>query len=223
MHEEFWHSRWAEGRTGWHLSEVNDLLQRHWQALQLKPGARVLVPLCGRSLDMGWLESVGHDVVGVELSRLACTGYFADRGLVPQIRREGGFEVFSSGRVSLLCGDALAVSSHLLAQIDAVYDRAALIALPPAMRRRYLDRLYARLPPGCRGLLITIEYDQGEREGPPFAVDEGEVRQLFEPGWRVDVLERRDILDEEPRFRDEGLSALSTAVYRLTQRLASRP
>ena len=86
------------------------------------------------------------------------------------------------------------------------------------MRRRYVSGVYARLPRGCRGLLITLEYPQAEKAGPPFSVEEAEVRGLFEPDWQVDLLERRDILDQEPGFRAEGVTALATAVYRL-QRL----
>lgn len=99
-----------------------------------------------------------------------------------------------------------------------VYDRAALIALPPALRRRCARGVYGRLPPGCRGLLITLEYPQAEKQGPPFSVPEDEVHALFDGEWDVALLERRDILAREPGFRAEGVTALSTAVYRLRRR-----
>jgi thiopurine S-methyltransferase len=101
--------------------------------------------------------------------------------------------------------------------VTGVYDRAALIALPPDLRLRYRDTVYASLPAGCQGLLITLEYPQAEKAGPPFSVEQAEVDALFAAPWRHSLLERRDILDQEPRFREEGLSALETAVYHLTK------
>lgn len=215
MNPEFWQQRWAEGRIGWHQQEVDRLLQKHWPALGLKADSTVLVPLCGKSLDMAWLAAQGHAVRGVELSALACVSFFAEQGVEPTEYSEDGFQIFAAPGIALWCGDAFALRDAQLADVAAVYDRAALIALPPDLRRRYADELYARLPTGCRGLLITLEYPQAERAGPPFSVAEAEVRALFEPTWKVGLLERRDILAAEPGFRAEGVSALHTAVYRL--------
>ena len=215
MDEAFWQQRWAEGRIGWHQAEVDRLLRRHWAALGVAAGRRVWVPLCGKSLDLAWLAAQGLAVFGVELSRPACLAFFAEQGLAPQSRRTGDFEVLAAGGIELWCGDAFALTAAELADVAAVYDRAALVALPAALRRRYVDELYGRLPAGCRGLLITLEYPQQQRDGPPFSVEEDEVRALFAPRWQVERLERRDILDREDRFRAEGVSAMHTSVYRL--------
>ena len=123
-----------------------------------------------------------------------------------------------SGRIDLVLGDVFALPAATLASMRGVYDRAALIALPPDMRRRYVGEVYGRLPRDCRGLLITLEYPQAEKDGPPFSVPEDEVRDLFAADWDVELLERRDILAGEPGFRAEGVTALSTAVYRLLRR-----
>src|SRR5690606_3240476 len=124
-------------------------------------------------------------------------------------------EHYSAGPIEIICGDAFALDAELLADIAGVYDRAALIALPPPLRQHYRDTLYARLPQGCQGLLITLEYPQDEKQGPPFSVEQPEVEALFAAPWQVDLLERRDILDQQPDFRAQGVSALSTSVYRL--------
>jgi len=215
MHESFWHQRWAEGRTGWHQSEVDRLLQKHWPSLDLPPRTSVLVPLCGKSLDLGWLADRGHHVTGVELSRPACEAFFAERGVTPSTHERAGYTVFDADGIELWCGDALTLPATLLSAQSSVYDRAALIALPPDMRGAYVEAVYRPLARGTRALLITLEYPEEERAGPPFAVPEPEVRALFEPDWQVECLERRDILDHEPRFREEGVSAMHTAVYRL--------
>jgi thiopurine S-methyltransferase len=221
MDATFWHQRWEQGRTGWHQQEVDRLLRKHWPALQVPAGARVWVPLCGSSLDLAWLAARGHRVFGVELSPLACRAFFEREGVAPDVRHAGAFEVYSGAGVELWAGDAFELAPADLAGVGAVYDRAALIALPPALRRRYAERLYGALPPGCAGLLITLEYPQQQRAGPPFAVDEAEVRALFGRDWQLEHLERRDILDHEPGFRADGIRSLHTSVYRMRRSAAA--
>lgn len=216
MDADFWLQKWQEGQIGFHRHDVMPLLQKHWPSLQLPEGSRVLVPLCGKSLDMHWLAAQGHRVLGVELSPLAVSQFFEEAGLEPVRTTSRYGEHVSAGPIEIIVGDAFGLDPSLLADVVGVYDRAALIALPPAMRLRYRDTVYAALPAGCQGLLITLEYPQDEKAGPPFSVVQAEVEALFAASWRHRLLERRDILDQEPRFREEGLSALETAVYRLT-------
>lgn len=219
MEPNYWHQRWAEGRTGWHQPEPNRLLERHWASLKSPPGGRVFVPLCGKSLDMAWLAAQDHEVLGVELSRAAVEEFFAEQGLAPEVVEDGRFRRYRAQGIELLVGDAFALTADDLADCRAAYDRAALIALPPALRERYVRELYARLPPGCMTLLVTLEYPPDEKEGPPFSVDEAEVHRLFEPGWQITLEQRVDILEREPSFRAEGVTRLHTAAYRLRKRL----
>ena len=214
MEPAFWLQRWREGQTGFHQARVLPLLQKHWPAVGVPRGGRVLVPLAGKSLDMVWLAAQGHRVLGVELSSLAVAQFFEEHGLQPEHRESpyGSHQV--ANHIELLCGDVFGVDAALLGDCAGVYDRAALIALPAEMRKRYVQTVYGALPSGCRGLLITLEYPQAEKAGPPFSVEEAEVRELFSPHWQVQLLERRDIL-QQPDFIAEGLTAMSTAVYRL--------
>ncbi len=215
MDADFWLQRWQQGQIGFHRSDVMPLLEKHWPSLRLPAGSRVLVPLCGKSLDMHWLAAQGHRVLGIELSPLAVAQFFDEAGLEPVRTTSRYGEHYSAGPVEIILGDAFGVDADLLADVAGIYDRAAIIALPPELRRRYRDTVYAGLPAGARGLLITIEYPQAEKAGPPFSVEAAEVEALFCAPWRQTLLERRDILDQEPRFREEGLSALTTAVYAL--------
>lgn len=214
MQPDFWLQRWQQGQIGFHRGEVMPLLEKHWPALQVAPGGRVLVPLCGKSLDIHWLAAQGYRVLGVELSPLAVEQFFAEAGLQPERRTSPLGEHYCAGPIEIIRGDAFALDDDTLAGIAGIYDRAALIALPPELRQRYRDTVYARLPAGCRGLVITLEYPQAEKAGPPFSVGQAEMESLA-PSWRVDLAERRDILAQEPGFRAEGVSALSTAVYRM--------
>lgn len=218
MQPEFWLSRWREGRIGFHRDQVMPLLVQHWPALSLPAGSTVFVPLAGKALDMVWLAAQGHRVLAVELSPLAVEQFFEEQGLVPQRRDSRYGRHYSAAGIELICGDVFDLDSARLADCAGVYDRAALIALPPDLRRRYVAEVYGCLPGGCRGLLITLEYPHAEKAGPPFSVEAAEVRTLFSPGWDVDERERRDILAHEPGFVAEGVTALATAVYGLSRR-----
>lgn len=218
MEADFWLQRWRENQIGFHQAHTTPSLERYWSTLELPRGSRVFVPLAGKSLDLVWLAAQGHRVLGVELSALAVEQFFAENGLTATVHESRYGRHHVAGAIELIHGDAFALDQAALADCSGVYDRAALIALPPATRARYAGELYARLPSGCRGLLVTLEYPQPQKKGPPFSVEEAEVRALYAPRWDVERLERRDVLAEEPRFVAEGLTALSSAVYRLRHR-----
>lgn len=215
MDADFWKQRWRDGQIGFHQDRVTPLLEKYWATLDLPETSKVFVPLAGKSLDMIWLAARDHRVLGVELSELAVQQFFAEHNLTPTIRTSQYGQHYTSGPIELILADAFALDEAILFDCTAVYDRAALIALPPSMRQRYANELYARLPIDCRGLLITLEYPQQEKNGPPFSLEENEVRALFDRDWHIELLERRDILAEQPNFITEGVSALQTAAYRL--------
>ncbi|MDQ3205703.1 MAG: thiopurine S-methyltransferase [Pseudomonadota bacterium] len=218
MNPDFWHQRWQQNRIGFHQSEVTPLLQKHWPSLELAPGTRVFVPLSGKTLDMPWLAARGHRVLGVELSQLAIERFFAEHRLQPDVRESRYGVHYRAGKIELICGDVFALDRDALADCSAVYDRAALIALPAELRRPYAQQLYAALPRGCRALMITLEYPQDQKAGPPFSVREDEMRALYSPDWRVETIERRNILANQPQFAEEGVTELDTVVYRLGRR-----
>ncbi|MFC5437191.1 thiopurine S-methyltransferase [Rhodanobacter umsongensis] len=218
MDPDFWHQRWREGRIGFHQDRPTPLLLECWPELALGPGSQVFVPLAGKSLDLVWLAAQGHRVLGVELSPLAVAQFFAEHGLAPRVHESRYGRHYRAGDIELICGDVFGLDADVLAGCAAVYDRAALIALPPPKRRRYVRELHAQLPAGCRGVLITLEYPPHEKQGPPFAVPEAEVRDLYGRDWQVQALVRRDILAQQPGFIAEGVSALQTVAYRLSKR-----
>ena len=218
MQPEFWHERWSSHRIGFHRDASLPLLVKHWPALDLAPATRVFVPLSGKSLDMVWLAERGHRVLGVELSELAVRQFFDERGLVPDVHTTAAGTHHAAGPYELIVGDAFALHASVLADCAAVYDRAALIALPPDLRRTYAATAWRRLPAACRGLLVTLEYPQPQKNGPPFSVDADEVHARLDTDWRIDEIERRDILADEPGFVAEGVTALSTVVYRVERR-----
>lgn len=218
MQPQFWLERWQHGQIGFHQTEVNALLAQHWQAFKLPHGSEVLVPLAGKSLDMLWLASQGHRVTGVELSDEACAAFFAENGLEPVVDTVGAFRRRRAGPITLLAGDIFDLPDSAFDPVAAVYDRAALIALPLPLRRRYAEHFYGRLLADCRTLLITLEYPDEQMAGPPFSVPADEVHALLGNQWRIDLVERRDILHEEPGMAQRGLDALHTAVWQLQRK-----
>lgn len=218
MDADYWHQRWQDERIGFHRDAPLPLLTAHWGGLGLPPGSRVCVPLCGKSLDMVWLAEQGHRVLGIELSALAITRFFEERGLQPTVAPGVGGIHYSAGPYELIAGDAFTLPASVLADCAGVYDRAAFIALPAHMRDTYVRTTWQRLPAGCRGLLVTLTYPEHQKAGPPFPVGDDEVRQRFTPDWQVQPLERRDILAHEPSFQAEGVTALTTAVYRMQRK-----
>ena len=213
MQPEFWHKKWESNQIGFHLSEVNPYLQRHWA---VPATSRVLVPLCGKSLDLAWLAGRGHQVLGIELSEKAIEGFFNEHQVQPQISQKGAFKVYRGDAIELWCGDFFALTASDVDDCTALYDRAALIALPAPMRERYAAHLQQILAQGVQGLLITLDYDQAQMPGPPFAVGDDEVQRLLSEVWQVQVLEEQDVLGESVRFLQAGVTRLEERVYRVS-------
>ncbi|MGB3290725.1 MAG: thiopurine S-methyltransferase [Burkholderiaceae bacterium] len=218
MNPDFWLERWRAGQTRFHQSRITPLLQKYWPVLELPSGSRVLVPLCGKTLDMIWLAEQGHQVLGVELSPLAVDQFFSENNLRPDTRVSSAGKHYSAGNIEIICGDIFALDADTLASCSGVYDRAALIALPPSMRARYVDHVYGQLPREYRGLLLTLDYPQEQMDGPPFSLADTEVQSLYAAHSRADLIDRRDILAKEPKFAERGLTRLDTVVYRLSAR-----
>lgn len=213
MHPEFWRDRWQNGEIGFHRDRVHPALERFWPGIASGTGT-VLVPLCGKTLDMRWLADRGHTVTGVELERRAVEAFFHEWGVDPLEReRADGLVELLGADVHLAIGDFFAFRPESMT--DRFFDRAALVALPQSMRADYLAHLAGCVAPGAQGLLIAFEYDPADMNGPPFPVTEAELRA--QPWFGVDCLERGDATAEYPHLVDRGARGLHEAVYRLTR------
>lgn len=218
MEPEFWHERWRQNQIGFHQGEVNPYLEKFWAKLGLSAPARILVPLCGKSLDLVWLQQQGYQVEGVELSELAVRAFFEEQGLTPRRHKQGDWDVWESDGVRLWCGDFFQLDAATLGPIDAVYDRAALIALPAPMRQQYVRHIQS-LGGAVPHLLVTLEYPQDKMDGPPFCVAQAEVQALFGERYHgTTPLACNDVLAETPQLRQRGLDRLNECVYLLQVR-----
>ncbi|WP_421207140.1 thiopurine S-methyltransferase [Aeromonas enteropelogenes] len=214
MEAAFWHQRWEENRIGFHQADFNRWLQSWWSAQQ--PDEPVLVPLCGKSRDMLWLKGRGHPVDGFELSELAIGQFFSENGLAETVSEVGPYQCHQHDTLRIYQGDFFA-APELGRRYRLVYDRAALIALPTAMRRQYAALMSRLVEAGGQILLVTLEYQPEQQVQPPFSVGELEVRSLFEREFRVEVLGRAAELDH-PRVLSGQLSYFDEVAYRLIRR-----
>ena len=148
--------------------------------------------MCGKTLDIAWLLGRGIRVVGIELSPLAVGELFEELGVAPEVTSVGGLRHHRAEGIDVFLGDIFELDRARLGSVDAVYDRAALVALPPPMRSRYASHV-RRISGGTRQLLVTFEYDQSRLEGPPFSVDEAEVRTLYESDYAMSILSTSDV------------------------------
>jgi len=199
MDHEFWLTRWAEGRTGFHRDDVHPDLVAHEARFLAGGPHRVLVPLCGRSRDLAWLAERGHDVLGVELSPLAVARFWQDQGGTPEEGAAGPFVVGRLGRVAVACGDFFLASPALLGTFDRVWDRAALVAMDAARRPRYAAVVRGLLRAGGLLLQNSFLYDEERMGGPPFSVPDDAIATLY-PNWPSERLGH--VVETEGRFAE---------------------
>lgn len=186
MHADFWHQKWEEKNIGFHLEATNPLLLAHVHRLGLRPGARLFLPLCGKTRDIAWLLEQGYRVVGAELSEIAISELFEELGWQPQITVGKALKHYQAESLDIFVGDIFELAEAQLGSVDAIYDRAALVALPENSRCNYAAHLQT-LCPGVPHLLLTYEYDQTLRKGPPFSVSAAELAQLY-PDYQQEVI-----------------------------------
>lgn len=192
MEASFWHERWEANQIAFHEGEANFLLVKYFKALSLEEGARIFLPLCGKTLDIAWLLSNGYSVVGAELSEKAIDHLFVALGVQPKITVIGDLKHYSETNIDIFVGDIFHLSNDMLGTIDAVYDRAALVALPEHMRSQYVANLMS-ITNKAPQLLITFVYDQSVLPGPPFSISDEEVKHHYGSHYDLNVLESVDV------------------------------
>ncbi|MBV7317405.1 thiopurine S-methyltransferase [Shewanella sp. NIFS-20-20] len=218
MDAAFWHERWHNRQIGFHQTQVNPLLQRHWPRLQLDGQGQIWVPLCGKSVDMLYLAELGYHVLGCELSELAVREFFSDNQLTFSAICHDQHQVFRCEQIELWQGDYFTFPLELSRRCVAFYDRAAMIAMPSDMRQAYAMQLAQSVSAGTQGLLITLDYPQAMLDGPPFAVSQDWLHQSVSPYFDIELLESCDVLADNPKFLKKQVPRLTENAYLLTRR-----
>ena len=192
VEKSFWLERWQAREIGFHEGQANTLLTRHWDQIALQPPARVFLPLCGKTRDIHWFLSQGYAVVGVEFSAQAVKELFTELKLPANIRRLGALELYQAPGLDIYVGDIFALDPAQLGPIDAIYDRAALVALPAQTRDAYARKLQD-LTPRAVQFLISFAYDQTAMPGPPFSVPLAAIEQLYGDRYAIQALAERRV------------------------------
>lgn len=192
MDANFWHQKWEKNEIAFHQGEANPLLVKYFKELSLAKDSRVFIPLCGKTRDIAWLLTQGLRVAGAELSKVAVEQLFTELGVEPEITKVGSVEHYSAADIDIFVGDIFELSRDLLGRVDAIYDRAALVALPAAMRDQYTQHLM-RTTDQAPQLLISYTYDQNAIEGPPFSINDEEVNRHYADSYRLALLASVDV------------------------------
>jgi len=215
--QTLWHARWSEGRIGFHREAVNAHLQAHASAL-LRDAKRILVPLCGKSVDMPWLAQQGVEVVGVDLVTRAVEAFWEERGVSPETDSLHGFVRTTHAAITLLQGDIFSLQESHTGTLDAVYDRAAIIALPPSEQQRYADHILRLLKPGGHILLLTYDLPLPAEQGPPFPVAPERVPELYAAASDVRCIDTIMLTPEtEPKLIKRGVEWAREGVWWITR------
>ena len=212
-----WKNRWEQEMIGWHNTEVNPHLKEHHDVLQeRRKKPRILVPLCGKSLDIRWLATEAKEVIGVELVQKAIDDFYQEQAQHPQQTRREGLTHYSHENVHLVCANIFDASSKRIGFFDSIYDRAALVALPLAQRQKYADHCLSLLKPEGSILLITYDSPAPETQGPPFPIKEGIVPTLYKNATECTLLgEHLQKKEDDPRLQKRNLDWSRTCIWKI--------
>lgn len=192
MEASFWHKKWASKEIAFHAASPNPLLTQYFNRLGLASGARVFIPLCGKTLDIGWLLQQGYRVVGAELSAIAIDELFAELGVTPQRSVLGSLVHYQAENIDVFVGDIFDLTPAILGAVDAIYDRAALVALPDTLRADY-TLLLRTITKSAPQLLIDYDYEQSKQAGPPFSISDEELASHYQSTYRLALLSNKPL------------------------------
>lgn len=212
-----WKKAWASNQIDFHQIEINPLLQTYWPALKLPDNAHVFVPLCGKSLDMGWLLAQGHRITGVETSPIAVAAFFQAQQLAPIQTRLGKLTRWHTEQVDIYCGDYFSLSQRDLAGVNVVYDHAALLAFSPAMRPRYVHHLVNILPQNSQILLLATGYPDADEPDNLQEID-AEIMALYQAGFSIELLHGEAGFERHPGYGHDQTERTEEKVYLLRMR-----
>lgn len=208
MELSYWESRWRKNNTGFHMPDGYPGLRKHWNSLGLPESPEVLVPLCGKTPDMSWMMAQGAVITGVEIAIKAIEEFFLENNLQFETDRFASFNIYKAPDITIWQGDFLKLPKQKLPEFDLIYDKAALVALPPEKRPAYAKKLMELCSNNTSILLHHFIYNQNEMAGPPFSVSIEEVEKTFAGRFRITCLEKNQLdLSKFEKFKIRGLSS----------------
>lgn len=199
------------------MQQVYPHLISYFDKLKVAAGDTILVPLCGKSLDIQWLLDKNLQVIGVDVSAIAIEGLKESLDLNFSTSTKGPFDVYTAKGIQLWQGDFMNMQASFVPNIDAIYDKAALTALPKSMRKSYSQLIQTLCSSHTNILLNCFEYPQNEMKGPPFAVFTEELQALYSEQFTIQLLHEESMLQQLAKFKQRGLSSfIDEKVYLLS-------
>lgn len=188
MKHEFWHDKWQKNEIGFHLNQPHSLLVKYIDSLNLEKNNRIFLPLCGKSLDIHWLLAQGYHLIGIDLSPIAIEELISELAIPFTERKLEKLTHYHHPQIDLFVGDFFELTSSNIGKIDAIYDRAALVALPEEMRTDYAQHLM-QISNQATQLLISFEYDQSVMAGPPFSISPQQLKDYYSKQYQLQLLD----------------------------------
>lgn len=211
MESSFWHNCWERNLLGFHQHDVHPLLINNFTHLLSPSDRHVFVPLCGKTQDMVYLAQY-LQVTGSELSEIACRDFFVGNEIEFDQQTVGEFVRYSAEQLTLCQGDFFKLSANAIDKVDWIYDRAALIAMPPAMQEKYVKHLQHFFTANTRLFLITVEFPSEQLSGPPFSISGDDVKRLFS-GFSVECIASHELNDKRFAQRKFEVDSLCEKLY----------
>lgn len=202
MDKNYWIERWKKKEIGFHQENYNEYLQQYGEKF-FRSIDSIFIPLCGKTKDILWFYHFNKNLLGVEISEIACCEFFVENKIPFNTQTYQNFKIYSSldKKIYILNGDFFCLEKSILQifpyKIHGIYDRAALIALPKTMRIEYVRKIHELFHPfALKYFLITLEYElfnkNTEEHGPPFCVRSEEIFTLYS-SFKIQKIEERFI------------------------------
>ncbi|CAF0995300.1 unnamed protein product [Brachionus calyciflorus] len=194
----YWKERWKNNSIEFHCKTNHKMLVKHLDKLTLnRQNLRFFFPLCGKSLDMAWLASLGHQVVGVEFVKSAIEEFFDENKMQFKLIELDKFKLYSSldEKLKIYHGDFFDFSNSYEESFDCVWDRGGLVALPADQRQKYAEVIHRLLKKEFRYFLDAFEYDTSLYPGPPHLATLEELEKNF--GCKCKI----KLIDTNPSYR----------------------
>ena len=177
MEASFWYRSWELGgfHTSFHRKDIHPYVLKYMNPNEIE-GKNILVPLCGKTIDLMYLSQYANKVIGVELVEEAILQFFNENNL-PLSQPDS--TTYTSGNITIYRLDFMCLTTEQIGPVDWILDRASLVALPYDMRMDYLATIERLSNVGTQQLVITLEYFPLIGSA-PFSITPNEVMEYYD-------------------------------------------
>ncbi|XP_057291672.1 thiopurine S-methyltransferase-like [Hydractinia symbiolongicarpus] len=199
-----WNNHWENNHSPWDMAGGNPYLNQHFQTMvgNNADGKRIMVPLCGATVDMAWFYKQGLTVVGVEFSEIACKHFFERLSLDYSIEKHDNYTVYTHDeRLKIYQCDFFNTTAAMLGGcFDFCFDVGGLVAMIPEEHQKYINHLDSLFSASIVVLLECFEYDASVHSGPPHSIPTATLEKLLDGKFKKEELSRIKQGDLPPEY-----------------------